>query len=117
MKKARINGAEHEYEVKGSGEPLLLISPVLADGFVPLIAERALADRYRVIVYDHRGAGLSEPRLCPQTAQAFARRAENSTEDPQRRWDSDASSSGTSPSAGTSWTESPTSWRATRRSD
>lgn len=55
MNKARINGLELEYEVIGSGEPLLLISPVLADGFVPLVAERELADRYRVVVYHKRG--------------------------------------------------------------
>jgi len=55
VRKAKINGLELEYEVRGSGEPLLLISPVLADGFVPLLAERELADRYRVIVYHKRG--------------------------------------------------------------
>src|SRR5262252_4208173 len=51
MKKANVNGVVLEYEERGSGEPLLLISPVLADGFVPLVAEQALADRYRLIVY------------------------------------------------------------------
>lgn len=55
MNKAKIDGLELEYEVHGSGEPLLLISPVLADGFVPLLAERELADRYRVVVYHKRG--------------------------------------------------------------
>jgi 3-oxoadipate enol-lactonase len=55
MNKATINGVELEYEVQGSGEPLLLISPVLADGFVPLLAEPELADRYRVVVYHKRG--------------------------------------------------------------
>src|SRR5262249_2520466 len=55
MKKAKINGLELEYEVKGSGEPLLLISSVLADGFVPLLAQRELADHYRIIVYHKRG--------------------------------------------------------------
>ncbi len=39
----------------GSGEPVLLISPVLADGFVPLVAERALADHYQLIRYHKRG--------------------------------------------------------------
>jgi hypothetical protein len=38
-----INGVELEYEAIGSGEPLLLISPVLADGFLPLLSEPALA--------------------------------------------------------------------------
>jgi pimeloyl-ACP methyl ester carboxylesterase len=55
MDKATINGVELEYDVRGSGEPLLLISPVLADGFVPLLAEPELADRYRVVVYHKRG--------------------------------------------------------------
>jgi pimeloyl-ACP methyl ester carboxylesterase len=52
---AEVNGVELEYEVVGSGEPLLLISPVLADGFVPLVAEPELADRYRLIRYHKRG--------------------------------------------------------------
>ena len=55
MKKAKINGVELEYEVRGSGEPLLLIDSILADGFVPLLAEREVADRYRTIVYHKRG--------------------------------------------------------------
>lgn len=55
MNKAKINGVELEIEVRGSGEPLLLISPVLADGFVPLVAQRELADRYRVVLYHKRG--------------------------------------------------------------
>ncbi|MGH9132688.1 MAG: alpha/beta fold hydrolase [Ilumatobacteraceae bacterium] len=52
---AIVNGVELEYEVIGSGEPLLLISPVLADGFVPLLSEPALVDRYRLIRYHKRG--------------------------------------------------------------
>ena len=55
MDRATVNGVELEYEVVGSGEPVLLISPVLADGFVPLVAERALADRYQLIRYHKRG--------------------------------------------------------------
>ncbi len=35
MDDAQVNGVELEYEVVGSGEPVLLISPVLADGFLP----------------------------------------------------------------------------------
>src|SRR5262245_15314272 len=55
MEVASINGVELEYEVTGSGEPLLLISPVIADGFLPLVAEPALADRFRLIRYHKRG--------------------------------------------------------------
>lgn len=55
MKSVKVNGAELEYEVAGSGEPVLLISPVLADGFLPLLSEPALADRYQLIRYHKRG--------------------------------------------------------------
>jgi len=34
---------------------VLLISPVIADGFLPLLAEPALADRYQLIRYHKRG--------------------------------------------------------------
>ena len=55
MKTANVNGTQLEYEVVGSGEPVLLISPVLADGFLPLLSEPALADRYQLIRYHKRG--------------------------------------------------------------
>ncbi|MDQ1552845.1 MAG: hypothetical protein QOD50_2267, partial [Actinomycetota bacterium] len=55
MESAKVNGIELEYEVVGSGEPLLLISPVLADGFLPLLSEPTLADRYQLIRYHKRG--------------------------------------------------------------
>jgi pimeloyl-ACP methyl ester carboxylesterase len=52
---AKVNGVELEHEVVGSGEPVLLISPVLADGFLPLLSQPALADRYQLIRYHKRG--------------------------------------------------------------
>jgi pimeloyl-ACP methyl ester carboxylesterase len=55
MQRARINGVELEYEATGSGEAVLLISSVLADGFLPLVREPALTDRYRLIRYHRRG--------------------------------------------------------------
>lgn len=55
MQHARVNGVDLEYEVAGSGEPVLLISPVVADGFLPLVSERALAARYQLITYHKRG--------------------------------------------------------------
>ncbi len=55
MQRASVNGVELEYQVTGSGEPVLLISPVLADGFVPLVPEPALAERYQLIRYHKRG--------------------------------------------------------------
>jgi pimeloyl-ACP methyl ester carboxylesterase len=50
-----VNGVELEYEATGSGESVLLVSPVLADGFLPLVSESALANGYRLIRYHRRG--------------------------------------------------------------
>jgi pimeloyl-ACP methyl ester carboxylesterase len=55
MESVEVNGVQLEYEVTGSGEPVLLISPVLADSFLPLVSEPALADDYRLIRYHKRG--------------------------------------------------------------
>jgi pimeloyl-ACP methyl ester carboxylesterase len=57
MEKANVNGRVCEYEVKGSGEPVLLISTgPIADSFLPLFPEKAL-ERYRLIRYRQRGLG------------------------------------------------------------
>ncbi|MFD4869939.1 alpha/beta fold hydrolase [Streptomyces sp. NPDC058412] len=50
-----VNGIRLEHEIHGTGEPVLLISPVLADGFAPLVAEPALAGSHRLIRYHKRG--------------------------------------------------------------
>jgi 3-oxoadipate enol-lactonase len=55
VESVEVNGVELEYEATGSGEPVLLISPVVADGFLPLVSEPALADRYQLIRYHKRG--------------------------------------------------------------
>ena len=55
MESVTLNGATLEYEATGSGDPVLLISPVLADGFVPLLSQPALADRHQLIRYHKRG--------------------------------------------------------------
>jgi len=62
MDRAHINGAELEYEVRGSGEAVLLVhGSVLAEAFRPLLAERALAG-YQLIHFHRCGyAGSSRP--------------------------------------------------------
>ena len=55
MEIAEVNGVELEYEVVGAGEPVLLISPILPDGFLPVMTESSLADRYQLIRYHKRG--------------------------------------------------------------
>jgi pimeloyl-ACP methyl ester carboxylesterase len=72
MDSVGVNGVELEYEAVGSGEPLLLISPVLADGFLPLLSEPALADRYQLIRYHKRGWGGSTHTPPPVTSADHA---------------------------------------------
>lgn len=72
MKRATVNGVQLEYEVTGSGEPVLMIAPVLADGFLPLLSERALADRYRLITYHRRGWAGSTHTPAPVTVREHA---------------------------------------------
>jgi pimeloyl-ACP methyl ester carboxylesterase len=55
VKTVSVNGAELEYEVVGSGEPVLFIDMLLADCFLPLLSEPALAGRYQLIRYHKRG--------------------------------------------------------------
>ena len=56
MERATLGEVQLEYEVKGSGEPVLLIPPgPVAGAFLPLLSEQALVERYRVIRYHRRG--------------------------------------------------------------
>ncbi|MFD8979566.1 alpha/beta fold hydrolase [Streptomyces sp. NPDC059564] len=72
MDTATINGIELEYEIRGAGEPVLLISPVLADSFVPLVAEPALNRDHRLIRYHKRGwsGSTHTPGPVPVTTHA-----------------------------------------------
>jgi pimeloyl-ACP methyl ester carboxylesterase len=61
LDRARLDGADLEYEVSGTGEPVLFIhGAFIADTFRPLLAEPSLSGRYRLILYHRRGyAGSS----------------------------------------------------------
>src|SRR5829696_960498 len=72
MKSTKVNGVELEYEVSGSGESLLFISSVLADGFTPLLSQPALADRYQLIRYHRRGWGGSTQSHTPVSVEDHA---------------------------------------------
>jgi pimeloyl-ACP methyl ester carboxylesterase len=59
---ALIDGITFEYEDTGAGEPLLCIhGALIADPFRPLLAERSLASRFRLISYHRRGYVGSSP--------------------------------------------------------
>ena len=55
MESVKVNGINLEYELVGSGEPVLLIDMLIADCFVPLLTERSLAGRYQLLRYHKRG--------------------------------------------------------------
>ena len=55
MESVTVNGVELEYEARGAGEPVLMIDMHIADCFVPLLPESALAERYQLIRYHKRG--------------------------------------------------------------
>ena len=55
MEKGTINGVDLVYEVQGSGEPILFIGTgPIADSFLPLLSEKALAECYRLVTYRQR---------------------------------------------------------------
>jgi benzoate-CoA ligase family protein len=63
MERARVNGVELEYELKGSGQPMLLVhGSHLARSFLPLVAQPAMTDSCLLIRYHRRGfLGSSSP--------------------------------------------------------
>lgn len=68
MPRAHLNGADLEYEVQGSGEPLLLIhGSILADAYHAMRAEPHIANHYRVISYHRRGFAGSSRASVPFT--------------------------------------------------
>jgi pimeloyl-ACP methyl ester carboxylesterase len=60
MERATLEGVELEYEIRGAGEPVVLIHPGhFADWFTPLLAEPALTARYRIVHYHRVGSAGS----------------------------------------------------------
>jgi len=60
MDRVALEGIELEYEIRGAGEPVVLIHPGhFADWFTPLLAEPALTEHYRVLSYHRVGCAGS----------------------------------------------------------
>ena len=71
MRITEVNDVELEYEVTGAGEPVLLISPVLADGFRPVVSQPVLAD-HQLISYHKRGWAGSTHTEAPVSVEDHA---------------------------------------------
>jgi pimeloyl-ACP methyl ester carboxylesterase len=66
MERAGVDGAELEFEVTGTGEPVLVIHGAwIAEAYAPLCAEPALNSRYRLVRYHRRGYAGSSPVRAP----------------------------------------------------
>jgi pimeloyl-ACP methyl ester carboxylesterase len=64
METAKLGGIELDYEIVGTGEPVVFIhGAFIADAFRPLLSAPALARGYRLINYRHRGFGMSRVSL------------------------------------------------------
>jgi pimeloyl-ACP methyl ester carboxylesterase len=62
LERIDVNGIELEYEVAGSGSPVVLIhGSHVADGYLPLMREPELRERFQLIRYHRRGLAGSSP--------------------------------------------------------
>lgn len=72
MERARINGIEIAYEVRGVGTPIVMIHGAQGDQSVFAGMAAAFARDYRVLTFDQRGSGLSEKPDLPYSMAMFA---------------------------------------------
>ncbi len=66
------NGIQIEYEIAGSGAPLLLIAGLGYDRWMWHKMVPGLAQQFRVITYDNRGVGGTDKPAGPYTAEMLA---------------------------------------------
>lgn len=68
MNTITINGKKLAYEVRGTGEPVLLLHcGFVADSFVPLMNDLTLSGQYRLINYHRVGYGQSDRAAGPMS--------------------------------------------------
>jgi pimeloyl-ACP methyl ester carboxylesterase len=68
-----IDGAELEYEVRGTGEPVVLINPgMFADWLAPLLDQLSLTNSYQLVFYHRAGCAGSSRLTGPVTLAQHA---------------------------------------------
>lgn len=69
MPTTMLNDISMYYEIRGEGEPLVLIGGFSADHCVWNCVARKFATRYKVILFDNRGAGRTDVPLGPYSIE------------------------------------------------
>lgn len=72
MPKVEINGIDLFYDIKGTGEPLLLIAGFLCDHAYWSLIMQSLVSQYQVIRLDNRGIGRSSAPESPYNLKQMA---------------------------------------------
>ena len=73
MERVQLNGADIEYDVRGSGAPVVFIhGSVLSDGFVPVIEQTGIAENFQIVHYRRRGYAGSSRAVAGMTMQGWA---------------------------------------------
>ncbi|HLW69526.1 MAG TPA: alpha/beta fold hydrolase [Candidatus Binataceae bacterium] len=60
MERAKVNGVELAYEIRGAGTPLVMIHGAQGDQTMFADLAAAFASSFRVLTFDQRGSGLSD---------------------------------------------------------
>ena len=75
MERVQLNGADIEYEVRGSGAPVVFIhGSIQSDGFVPVIEQTGIAENFQIVHYRRRGYAGSSRALAGMTMLVTASR-------------------------------------------
>ncbi|RKU00169.1 hypothetical protein C7H84_27280 [Burkholderia sp. Nafp2/4-1b] len=73
MERVKLNGADVEYDVRGSGAPVVFIhGAILSDGFVPVIEQAGIAENFRIVHYRRRGYAGSSRAVAGMSMQEWA---------------------------------------------
>src|SRR5262249_24488233 len=73
MERVQLNGADIEYDVRGSGAPVVFIhGAILSDGFVPVIEQPGIAENFQIVDYRRRGCAGSSRAVAGMTMQGKA---------------------------------------------
>ena len=72
MERARVNGVELAYELRGAGTPIVMIHGAQGDQTMYAGLAAALAPSYQVLTFDQRGSGLSEKPDMPYSIAMLA---------------------------------------------